>query len=126
MTLRTGLGLLTGMVLLLSAAAHATLGWPAMRGALDATGAPEDLVGALAAGWYFGSVAMAVFGAIALLATLRSARAEDPAPGIVFAIATGYLSFGTVAFIVRGLNPHFLLFVATGLLLAAFAYLSRR
>lgn len=112
------IGFLVGGILLLSAIAHA-MAWPQLAAALAAAGAAE-LAGPLAIGWYFGSVAMAVFGLVVL--TIAGRRA-DPAP--VRWIAVGYLVFGLVAFFTRDLNPHFLLFVVTGLLLGLFALLAR-
>jgi hypothetical protein len=115
--LRVALGLVVGVVLLASALAHAFLGWPAMSAALAEIGAGEELVGALAVGWYFGSVAMLVFG---LMVFRIAARRADPDPARF--IAVGYLVFGGTAWLVRDHNPHFLLFIATGLLLASFAF----
>ena len=59
-----------GFLLLLSAGAHAGLGWPAMREELTKVSASTDLMASMGIGWYFGSVAMAAFGAIVLSAGL--------------------------------------------------------
>ena len=59
---RKAIGILAGVLLVLSALAHAFLGWPAMLAGLTEAGAGDDLTGALAVGWYFGSMAMFVFG----------------------------------------------------------------
>ncbi len=114
---RTMLGILSGALLILSALAHALLGWPAMSAALVEVGAGEDLSGALAVGWYFGSMAMLVFGLIVLGITIRR---RDPRA--VRFIALGYLAFGLTAWLARDLSPHFLLFIATGMLLALFSF----
>lgn len=118
--IRTALGIAGGVILVLSAVAHAFLGWPAMAAALAEVGAGADLVGALAVGWYFGSTAMLVFGLIVLRIALRAGERCA-----VRFIAFGYLVFGVAAFLVRDLNPHFLLFIGTGLVLALFAFAER-
>lgn len=114
---RTVLGIAAGALLLLSALAHALLGWPAVSDALAAAGAGPDLAGALAVGWHFGSMAMFVFGLIVLRIAIRG---DDPCS--VRFIAVGYLVFGVAAWLARELNPHFLLFVFTGVLLALFSF----
>jgi hypothetical protein len=122
---RALLGLLGGLLLLASSLAHAGLGWPAMRAALEAAGAPPELRGGLAVGWLFGSVAMAAFGVIVVsiaLAALRGSRASR-LPAAVIGIA--YASFGAWAFLARGGNPHFLGFVAIGALVAVLAFPGR-
>lgn len=114
---RLAFGVLGGVMLVLSSAAHAFLGWPQMRAALVEVGAGAELVSALQVGWHFGSTAMLVFGLIVLrIATGRLDRCA------VRFIALGYLVFGAAAFLARDLNPHFLLFVATGIVLALFAF----
>ena len=114
---RITLGILSAALLILSALAHAFLGWPAMSAALAEVGAGADLSGALAVGWYFGSMAMLVFGLIVLGITIRRG---DPRP--VRFIALGYLAFGLTAWLTRDLSPHFLLFIVTGALLALFSF----
>ena len=114
---RRPLGVVAGILLLASAAAHAFLGWPAMASALGNIGASAALVGALAVGWYFGSVAMLVFALIVLQIAIRNA---DACP--VRFVALGYLVFGLAAWLARDFNPHFLLFVGIGVLLALFAF----
>lgn len=119
---RAYLGVATGAVLVVSSLAHAFLGWPSLRPALDTGGVDANVIGAMAIGWYFGSVAMAAFGAIVLVwaVKLRRGQAVDMAP--VWIMALAYVLFGFVAFLARDLNPHF---IATGLLLGAFAFVGR-
>ena len=66
---------IAGLLLLLSACAHAGLGWPAMREELMKVSASPDLMASMSIGWYFGSTAMAAFGAIALSAGLGAVTA---------------------------------------------------
>ena len=114
---RKALGIAGGVLLLLSGLAHAFLGWPAMSAALGDVAAGEELAGALAVGWLFGSMAMLVFGLIVLRIAIR----EVDACTVRF-IALGYLVFGVAAWLARDLNPHFLLFIGIGALLAVFAF----
>lgn len=120
------LGILTALLLVASAAAHAFLGWPAFRGPLAAAQVDADVVAALSIGWYFGSVSMLGFGVIVLHQALRRRAGRPVQPGPLWAIAVLYLGFGTTAFLARGLNPHFLLFAVTGLLVGLFALLAGR
>ncbi|MGH9750292.1 MAG: hypothetical protein ACRD5D_04720 [Candidatus Polarisedimenticolia bacterium] len=115
-----------GLFLLLSAGAHAFLGWPMNRRALIAAGAGADLIRPLAIGWNFGGAAMAAFGLI-LLAAWRRIRAGQGAAvgGVIGVIAAAYLVFGGAALVYTDFNPHFLLFVVPGLLLAAGLWLLR-
>ena len=114
---RKTLGVLGGVLLLASGLAHAFLGWPPLGAALAEAGVGEELAGALAVGWLFGSMAMIVFGLVVLRIALR-----DVDPCTVRFIALGYLVFGVAAWLARDLNPHFLLFVGIGVLLALFAF----
>ena len=108
--------LLAGALMVLSSAAHAFLGWPPLRGDLKSAGVAEDLVGALAVGWYFGSVAMLTLGAITLRSGLMLRGGDHSGVTPVRIIAACYLAFGFVTFVSRNFNPHFLVFIVTGLL----------
>jgi hypothetical protein len=104
-----------GLLLVLSSAAHAGLGWPLMASELAKTSAPPDLTSGLAVGWYFGSVAMLAFGVIALVAGFSGV----PARGSIFwaslAVGVAYGGFGLATYAVRR-DTHFLGFVAIGTL----------
>lgn len=108
--------LAAGALMVLSSFAHGILGWPPLQSELRRAAAGEDLLGALAVGWYFGSVAMLTFGGIVLVSGLRLKRGDRSGVAPVRFIAVCYLLFGLAAFFSRNLNPHFLLFVFTGLL----------
>jgi hypothetical protein len=101
--------------MLLSAAAHAGLGFPSLRPALQSAGVPGDVTGALAIGWYWGSAAMAAFGVITLVSGRKLWRGDVSLVPALLAVAGCYLIFGAVAFVQDDFNPHFLLFMATGL-----------
>lgn len=115
-------GFAGGALLVLSSLAHAFLGWPPFRAALRAADVDARLAGALAVGWYFGSVAMLTFGVIVLRAAWKLSEDAESARGPVKPIAIAYLLFGFSAFLMRDFNPHFLVFILTGSLLAGFAY----
>jgi len=105
-----------GLIMVLSSAAHAFLGWPALTMELAKSGVAEDLSGALSLGWYFGSVSMLAFGIITVSFGLRFKRGDRSGAAAIAVIAAGYSLFGALAIVMRGFNPHFLLFIATGLL----------
>jgi hypothetical protein len=114
-------GFVIAMLILASALAHALLGWPAMETSLAAQSIDRDLLGALAVGWYFGSASMLAFSFIVAVQALRRFKGASLDIGTLSSIAAVYVLFGTAAFILRSFNPHFLLFVVTGILVAAFA-----
>jgi len=122
----TALGFLTGTLMLLSAVAHGLLGWPPFSGILAGAGLADNVIGALAVGWYFGSAAMLVFGGIVLRQAIRHHARKTIQAAPLWLIAVMYLAFGLIAFVARDFNPHFLLFVLTGLLVGLFNFLSSR
>lgn len=122
MRVRGAIGVLAGALLLASAIAHAFLGWPPFAEALSAAGVDGGLAGGLAVGWYYGSAAMLAFGMIVLLAALAVLRGRMVSLVPVRVIAVVYVAFGVSAFVARDMNPHFLLFVATGVLVGIFAF----
>lgn len=114
---KRGLVLIVGLLFVLSCGAHGFLGWKMVHQALVDARTPVDLVDTLRIGWHFGSVSMAAFGIIVLLAwSGMGGRAWPVKPAVV--VAATYLVFGVVATIATGFNPHFiLLFALPGLLL---------
>jgi len=93
-----------------------------MRAALTAANVDGRVVGALAIGWYFGSVAMLVFGVQMINAAVQVGRGNLSASAATKAIAVAYVVFGAVAFLARDLNPQFLFFIVTGVLAGVFAF----
>lgn len=71
----------------------------------------------LHAGWLWGSATFLALGAVVLGAARRWSRGVDPRPAVLPA-AGALLLFGGVGFVARGLDPHYLGFVALGTLLA--------
>ena len=92
------LGLISGLLLVLSSLAHAFLGFPPLRTQLTASAAAEDVVGALAIGWYFGSAAMATFGLIVLTSGANALKGKASGLAAVRWIALAYALFGLAAF----------------------------
>ena len=71
---RNILGVITGIILVLSSAAHSFVGWPSMREKLLAFHTPPDLITGLAIGWNFAGFAIFVFGALVLLTFIPRLR----------------------------------------------------
>jgi len=109
---------IAGILLLLSSAAHAGLGWPAMQQELTKVPAPPDLMAAMAIGWYFGSAAMAAFGTIALTAGLGRVASGGRIFWASLVVGLAYGGFGLATYVIRH-DSHFLGFVAIGLLAIA-------
>ncbi|HKV08794.1 MAG TPA: hypothetical protein VJ725_11685 [Thermoanaerobaculia bacterium] len=121
---RAALGLLAGIVMVLSSAAHSLLGWKQFQAALEELQAPSDLIFGLAVGWHFGGVAIFTFGCIAIVvfASVLRGRAVSLLPTALIAIA--YMVFGIGA-LAMSKNPFFFIFIVPGLMLA-FASLPAR
>jgi hypothetical protein len=118
MRIKSGLGLLAGAMLILSAGAHTILGWKAMSEQLAQTNAPPDLVMGLRMGWTFGGPVMLVFGILCISTFLRRFRG-DAAPTLApILISIAYIGFATWAAIETGGDPFFMLFLVPGVLLA--------
>ena len=118
---RSILGIVAGVLMIASAAAHSLLGWPQLRAQLAQSHVPGDLVQGLAVGWHFGGAAMVAFACIVLWVFVRRLRGR-PAPLVPpTIIAAAYLAFGAGALAVTG-DPFFLVFIVPGLMLAAASF----
>lgn len=119
--LRATLGIVAGVLMLLSAAAHSLLGWPQLRAQLEAAHAPADLIQGLGMGWNWGGAAMVAFGATVLRLFVRGLRGAtvDVVPARIITVL--YLVFGAGALFITG-DPFFLVFIVPGLLLAAASF----
>lgn len=123
---RTVMGVAGSGFMVLSAFAHGAGGWPVQRAALTAAETPPDLIRAMAAGWLFGSVAMAIFGILGLRASWRVWRGNPESPWPMRIVGLGYAAFGIAAILAQRGNWFFLVFVIPGLLTAWAAPRSRR
>lgn len=114
-------GMVAAVLILLSSAAHTLLGWPVLSGKLAESHVPVDLLLGLKIGWYFGGLAMLLFGIV--LATLFAARLRGQSRSLLPAIVVGvgYLAFGAWALAVSG-DPFFTVFIVPGALLAVAAW----
>jgi len=115
--MRTWLLIVGGVLLVAGACLHAFVGWPPLRGALESHGCTPGLIGAVGASWTFGSVAMLTFGFLVLCDGMRLRRGAVVSVASAPAVAAAYVCFGAVAWLLRELNPQFLIFVAAGLVI---------
>lgn len=109
--------LLIGLLFVLSSGAHGILGWRMVHQALLDARTPVDVIDTVRLGWHFGSVAMAAFGVIVLLAwnTMRGGG-RPLLPATV--VSAAYVLFGVGATIASGFSLHFVfLFALPGLIL---------
>ena len=117
--LRIALGLLAGVLIVISSAAHSLLGWKQLGLALGGIQAPHDLVTGLSIGWHFAGAAMLAFGCIVIVTFTDALRGRPVSFRPVAFIALVYLLFGVWALRASDLDPFFLVFIVPGLLLAA-------
>ena len=115
---RATLGLISGVILLLSSAAHSLLGWKQLRSELESARIPSDLVFSVAIGWHFGGVAMLAFGCLVIWLFVKRLKGVTTPSFPALVVALAYLAFGTWAFILSKLNPFFFVFIVPGVLLA--------
>ena len=116
---RSVLGLVAAVVVLLSSFAHAVLGWRALFGELSQTNAPADLVRGLEIGWRWGGMVMIPFGLI-LVSTFWPRFRGQPGPSTYPAalIAATYLGAGAWAFVHSNYDPFFFIFIVPGVFMA--------
>ena len=119
---RLGLGLLTGVIILVSSAAHSLLGWPRFRQRLTDAHAPADLIVGLSVGWQFSGMAMLTFGLIVVLLFADALRHRPISLRPALLIGIGYMVFGIWALTVSSLDPLFLPFFVLGVLLLIAAW----
>jgi hypothetical protein len=115
--MRSAFLILGGVLLIAGAFVHAFAGWPPLRGALESHGCTVGLIGAVAATWTFGSVAMLTFGFLILCDGMRLLRGSRVTVAAAPAIGAACLCFGAVAWLLRDLDPTFLVFVLIGLVI---------
>jgi len=110
---------LGGVLMLLSAYAHAFQGWPAMAEGLAPHPVDAELRAALAIGWIWGSACMAGLGVLTL-GCLRGLRRGERSARIATAVAGfTWLLFGLAALYWRWPKTHFLAFVVLGAIVLA-------
>jgi hypothetical protein len=114
---RLVLGLIAGVIMIATSAAHSLLGWPRLRLALTEAGTPADLIVGLSIGWHFAGLAMLVFGALVILLLADALRGRPVSLRPVVLIGIAYLVYGTWSLTVSNLDPLFLGFLVPGVLL---------
>jgi hypothetical protein len=114
--------LVVGVLLCLSALAHAFVGWPAIRQALGEAGVDPELALGIGTGWLYGSSAMLTFGVLTIASWGAVRRGNANAGRVMWPVAGLYLLFGTAAYFATSFEPHFLGFIAIGALAAVAAY----
>ena len=111
------LGIIAGVVLILSSAAHSLMGWKALGAQLVQAKAPADLIRGLRIGWHFGGACMLTFGIIVLMIFIRRLPSLP-----AFAISVLYVVFGAWALAVSDFNPFFAIFIVPGAMLLVAAW----
>ena len=109
------LGLIGSLLVLLSSIPHTVLGWPPQRQVLLQSHVPEYTIRGLSIGWYFGGLAMVVFGLIAVVSFVQVMRGHPPHMRATTMIGFGYTGFGLWVWFVTG-EPFALVFIVPGLL----------
>ncbi len=122
MRVRAILGLVGGLLLLVSSLAHSLLGWPVMRAPLQAGGIDPELVEGLGIGWHFGSFCTVAFAAIVVVIAVAHLRGKAPSTLPAAVIAVTCLLFGGFAMLAGGRNPAFLSYIVIGLLVAPLGF----
>src|SRR5687767_7506668 len=93
-------GLVGSAAMLLSSIPHTLLGWPAQRQVLLQSRVPADTIRGLSIGWYFGGLAIAVFGLIAAVSFVQVMRGHAPHMRATKIIGLAYTCFGLWAWFV--------------------------
>lgn len=108
-------GLVGSAAMLASSVGHSTLGWPAQREILLQSQVPVDAIRGLAIAWYFGGLAMAVFGLVTGIAFLQVLRGRAPHMRAATIVGLAYTGFGLWFWFVTR-EPFALIFILPGLL----------
>jgi len=99
---RLVLGVVAGLMLLASSAAHSILGWKSLAEQLANTNVSSDLLTGLRIGWMFGGAAMVILGFIAVTTFIDRLRGGKAPLSHVIAIAVVYMAFGAWAIAASG------------------------
>jgi hypothetical protein len=114
---RNILGLIGGLLLILSGFAHSLAGWKQLKVDLAKAQIPPDLTFGLKVGWHFGGVSMLVLGVITTMLFAKRLRGTDASTFPAIVIAVSYLCFGAWALLASSFNPFYLAFIVPGILL---------
>mgnify|MGYP003576475908 CR=1 FL=1 len=114
---RAIIGIIAGVIVILSSFAHSILGWRQLGSDLTNASVSDELILGLEIGWHFAGVAMLAFGVIAIAAFTKVLRGERLAVLPIGIIAITYLVFGVYALLISK-NPFFFIFIIPGAMLA--------
>jgi hypothetical protein len=115
---RDALGLLAGLMLVVSSGAHSILGWRGLRSELADTKVPAELMLGLQIGWQFGGAAMLMLGVVLFVTFSQRLRGTNTPLLLAKAVAVTYLVFGAWALGASGGDLFFLVFLIPGAFLA--------
>lgn len=104
-----------GVLLILSAVAHAFAGWTPLRGELVRQSASAEVVEALAVGWWFGTTAFLAFGAITLDIAQRLKTEPNTPVAPVMVLGAALFGYGVFASLYSTVTRQLALFVCLGL-----------
>ena len=90
---RVVIGLIGSVLMLASSIPHSLLGWPPQRAVLERSNVPADRILGLSIGWYFGGLAIAVFGLIASISFVQVLRGHAPHMRATTIIGAAYAGF---------------------------------
>ncbi len=116
--MRNALLILVTVLLLSMAVAHGFVGGAGLRQLLDQTHAGAELDRTATGGWWFGSVCMAAFSAIAAIAAVRSRRGDASLDAALRVVGVAFAAFGAGAMIFQGPSGHYAGFILVGALVA--------
>ena len=119
---RNILGVITGIVLILSSAAHSFLGWKSMSEQLRGSGAAPDLITGLAIGWNFAGVSIFMFGCLIIGVFAMRLRGQDAPLWVPRLIGLGYTIAGIAAYQVSKQTFFLSVFVVPGVLISMAAW----
>ena len=112
---RTAVGLIGSVIIVASSIPHPLLGWPAQRDVLLRAHVPANTIRGLSLGWYFGGLAIAVFGLIAVVSFVQVIRGHAPPMRATTIIGLAYTGFALWAWFVTR-EAFALIFILPGLL----------
>jgi len=122
---RIVVGLIGSVIMLLSSIPHSLLGWPAQRQVLLQSQVPAGTILGLSVGWYFGGVAIAVFGFIAAVSFVQVMRGHAPHMRATTIVGLAYTAFGLWAWFVTR-EAFALVFIVPGLMVLTGSTAARR
>ncbi len=114
---RASLGIVAGVLLLLSSAAHSFLGWAGLSREMNDARVPPALAFGVKLGWQFGGACMGAFAVIVLVTFAGRLRGRSTSSFPALVIGIVYLAFGMWALVASDLQPFPLVFIVPGVLL---------